>query len=132
MIGGTLMYNKAKFATQLKKILEKRGMAQRSLAEKLNTTEVSISRYVSGDRTPNIEMLVAIAQILNVSLDTLVGVEPPSQRRQPLDTTILVNCYMKATAPDRGVLWSLLDRYMTPEQRVIIASIQSEEKVQAV
>ena len=38
------MYNKATFAHSLKSLLEKRGMTQRTLAEKLETTEVTVSR----------------------------------------------------------------------------------------
>ena len=36
------MYNKATFARSLKSLLEKRGMTQRTLAEKLETTEVTV------------------------------------------------------------------------------------------
>lgn len=74
------MYSRETFAQRLKDLLDKRGMTQRALAEKLNTTEVSVSRYVSGNRTPNIETTVEIADILNVSLNDLVGIDPPAQR----------------------------------------------------
>jgi len=52
----------------------------------------------------------------------------PAESRTPPDVNILVACYEKASIADRQVLWSLLDRYMTPEQRVIITSMQREEK----
>ena len=52
----------------------------------------------------------------------------PAVGRTPPDVSILVACYEKASIADRQVLWSLLDRYMTPEQRVIITSMQHEEK----
>ena len=45
------MYDKNTFANSLKSLLEKRGMTQRALAEKLGTTEVTVSRYTSGNRT---------------------------------------------------------------------------------
>lgn len=47
-----VMYDKSTFANSLKSLLEKRGMTQRSLAEKLKTTEATVSRYTSGHRTP--------------------------------------------------------------------------------
>ena len=115
------MYSKAMFAKQFKELIDKRGLTQRAVAERINTTETTISRYVSGDRTPNIETAVELASVLGVTLDVLVGAEPP-------DVNILVACYEKASIADRQVLWSLLDRYMTPEQRVIITSMQREEK----
>ena len=65
-------------------------------------------------------------------MDELVGVDPPAARRVSPDITILVNCYNSASDADRQVIWSLMDRYLTPEQRVIIQSIQSEEKAEVV
>lgn len=122
------MYSKAMFAKQFKELIDKRGLTQRAVAERINTTETTISRYVSGDRTPNIETAVELASVLGVTLDTLVGANLSSVDRTPPDINILVACYEKASPADRQVLWSLLDRYMTPEQRVIITSMQREEK----
>jgi len=126
------MYSKENFAQRLKDLLDKRGMTQRSLSERLKTTEVTVSRYVSGNRTPNIETTVEIANILGVSLNDLVGIDPPAKERPAPDVSVLVSCYSKASPDDRKVLWSLLDRYMTPEQRVVIQSILNEEKAAAV
>ena len=122
------MYSKAMFAKQFKELIDKRGLTQRAVAERINTTETTISRYVSGDRTPNIETAVELASVLGVTLDVLVGADLPAAGRTPPDVNILVACYAKASIADRQVLWSLLDRYMTPEQRVIITSMQREEK----
>lgn len=124
------MYSKAMFAKQFKSLIEKRGLTQRMVAEQINTTETTISRYVSGDRTPNIETAVELASVLGVTLDTLVGANLSTIDRTPPDINILVACYGKASSADRQVLWSLLDRYMTPEQRVIITSMQREEKAE--
>ena len=122
------MYSKAMFAKQFKELIDKRGLTQRAVAERINTTETTISRYVSGDRTPNIETAVELASVLGVTLDVLVGADLPAASRTPPDVNILVACYEKASIADRQGLWSLLDRYMTPEQRVIITSMQHEEK----
>ena len=126
------MYDKNTFANSLKSLLEKRGMTQRALAEKLGTTEVTVSRYTSGNRTPNVETTVAIAEVLGVSIDQLVGYEPPAAPRPSPDVTILLSCYAKASAADRNVLWSLMDRYMTTEQHVIIESMQKAEQAAAI
>lgn len=126
------MYDKATFAQSLKSLLEKRGMTQRALAEKLETTEVTVSRYTSGQRTPNVETTVAIAEVLGVSIDQLVGYEPPAAPRPSPDVTILVSCYAKASAADRNVLWSLMDRYMTTEQHIVIDSMQKAEQAAAI
>ena len=126
------MYDKNTFANSLKSLLEKRGMTLRALAEKLGTTEVTVSRYTSGNRTPNVETTVAIAEVLGVSLDQLVGYEPPAAPRPSPDVTILLSCYAKASAADRSVLWSLMDRYMTTEQHIVIETMQKAEQAAAI
>ncbi len=125
------MYTKAKFASQFKSLIEAKGLTQRTVADKLNTTETTISRYASGTRTPNIETAVDIAEILGVSLDTLCGVKPPVAAKPSPEISILIECYTKANDADRQVLWSLLDRYMTPEERIIIASVDRKQQIDA-
>ena len=61
------MYTKATFARQLKSLIESKGLNQRILADRINTTEATISRYTAGVRTPNIETAVEIAGVLGVS-----------------------------------------------------------------
>ena len=131
------MYEKAMFAENLKKIISQRGTTQREIAEKLGVTETTISRYVTTGpkgRTPNVESLVALAQVLNVSLDTLVGVEPPATARQAPDVKILVSAYEKAALEQREAIWSMMTAFMllTPEQKVIIEAINNQEKTEAV
>ncbi len=126
------MYSKETFARQLKTPIGQKGYTQRMVAEKLETTETSISRYVSGDRMPDIETVVKLAGVLGVSIDNLVGVEPPAQPRPSPDISILLSCYQRASDADRQVVWSLFDRYMTPEQRVIITAMQSKDGAPAV
>lgn len=131
------MYEQATFADNLKKIISQRGTTQRRIAEELGVTETTISRYVTTGpkgRTPNVESLVALAQVLNVSLDTLVGVEPPATARQAPDVKILVSAYEKASLEQREAIWSMMTAFMllTPEQKVIIEAIDNQEKTEAV
>lgn len=56
---------------KLKEIRKKLNMSQLELANKLNTSQNTISNYEAGNTQPSIEMLVSIANILNVSLDYL-------------------------------------------------------------
>ena len=56
----------------IRKARKAAGVTQKELAEKAETTEVSISRYLSGQRTPRLLTLAAIAQVLGVSIDDLL------------------------------------------------------------
>lgn len=60
---------------RIKKCLEGNGMSQRELAAKCKCTEVTMSRYISGDRTPKGPMIVLIAKALGVSCDWLLGID---------------------------------------------------------
>ena len=56
-------------------ILAKRGMSQRELAQKINATDVSVSRYINNNRMPKANVLVDIVKALDVSVDELLGTE---------------------------------------------------------
>lgn len=55
--------------------LQKQGMTQKELAERIHTTEATLSRYVSGDREPKADMLANIATALHTTSDFLLGIE---------------------------------------------------------
>ena len=63
------------FGERLLSLLQKQGITQKQLADRINTTEATLSRYVSGDREPKAEMLANIATALNTTSDYLLGIE---------------------------------------------------------
>lgn len=54
---------------RIKHFREKQGMSQELLAEKLNTTKQTVSRYERGDRQANQDILFQLSGIFNVSID---------------------------------------------------------------
>lgn len=60
-------------AQKIQESLEKKSLTQRELAEKVNVTEATISRYISGTRSPRGEILSRIAAVLGVTTDYLLG-----------------------------------------------------------
>jgi len=62
------------FIKNLSVLLEENDITQRELAEKINVTEVTISRYLSGERSPRIEIVSKIADFFGVTTDYLLGV----------------------------------------------------------
>ena len=61
------------FGERLKDALKEKNITQRELAREINITEVTMSRYISGDRTPKAPVIVKMAQALDVSCDYLLG-----------------------------------------------------------
>lgn len=54
-------------------ILKQNGMTQRELANQIGVTEVSISRYISGQRMPKANIVVYMADALNTTTDYILG-----------------------------------------------------------
>lgn len=63
------------FGDALKAIREKNGWTLDEMAKKLNTTKQALSRYERGERTPKITVAAKFAEILDVSLESLIGYE---------------------------------------------------------
>lgn len=57
---------------RLKLLRKQKHMPQLSLAMKLNTTQMSISRYETGKREPDLKTLILIADFFDVSIDYLL------------------------------------------------------------
>lgn len=56
-------------------LLRKRGLTQKELAEKTKISEVTLSRYIHGDRQPRANNIANIANVLQTTTDYLLGGE---------------------------------------------------------
>ena len=61
------------FGTHLKELRKSRGITQRQLAFDIDASERGIQQYELGERKPTYDMLIALADYFDVSLDYLVG-----------------------------------------------------------
>lgn len=69
------------FATQLRKIRKERGLTQKQLAIEIGASERGIQQYELGERKPAYDVLIALADYFDVSLDYLVGRSDVAERR---------------------------------------------------
>ena len=75
------------FASNLQKLRKRENMSQEALAEKLDVTRQSVSKWESGASYPEMDKLISICKIFNVDMDTLVnGVL--DEKKQDKETTI--------------------------------------------
>ena len=58
---------------RLKLFMNERHYTQKELAEKTGITEASMSKYLSGERTPRIDVIVNLANALEITTDELLG-----------------------------------------------------------
>lgn len=64
----------AKDLNRLKVVLAEKKITNRQLAEKLGKDEATISKWCTNNLQPNLEMLIKIAQILEVEVQELIRV----------------------------------------------------------
>ena len=57
----------------LLKLRTERGLSQDALAEKLHVTRQAVSRWETGETTPNTETLKLLSAFFDVSINTLLG-----------------------------------------------------------
>ena len=61
------------FASNLQKLRKRENMSQEALAEKLDVTRQSVSKWESGASYREMDKLISICKIFNVDMDTLVN-----------------------------------------------------------
>lgn len=69
---------------KLQTLRKKYGFSQKQVAEKLRVSPSIVSGYETGERTPSIEVLLAISYMYQCSVDSLLG-------RQPMEPSVLLN-----------------------------------------
>jgi len=69
------------FPSRLKEARNMSGFTQDEVAREVDTTQINISRYETGDREPDIETIGRLAEFYGVSIDWLFGLG--SQGRRP-------------------------------------------------
>lgn len=57
---------------RLKELINKKGISQKELAEKVGCTDAAISRYIKDNRVPRASVLTKIAIVLDTTSDYLM------------------------------------------------------------
>ncbi|MGN1127279.1 MAG: helix-turn-helix transcriptional regulator, partial [Ruminococcus sp.] len=70
------------FAEKLKTIRKQAGMSQEKLAEKIGVSRQAITKWEGGTGIPDIENIMAISSIFNISIDELFSNEKSIKRQK--------------------------------------------------
>lgn len=84
------------FAEKLKSIRKQAGMSQEKLAEKLGVSRQAVTKWETDAGIPDIENIMAISALFDLSIDELLSNEKGTKKRQNiflrvLQSTILTN-----------------------------------------
>lgn len=64
---------KANFSSRIKELRTNNNLTQTEFAEKIGTTQATLSSYENTDKTPSLDIVKNIAEIFTVSIDWLLG-----------------------------------------------------------
>ncbi len=103
------------FKEHLRHLMKTRNLSMKALGEELNVTPATLSRYLSGDRTPDLPYVVKIASYFNVSIDWLLGFNGDKFDIMPVEVQEIATLYQLASPQDRRVVQAVLDKYKERE-----------------
>lgn len=97
----------SRFAENLKHLRKSSGMSQQQLADATQLTRSAVGMYETSQREPNIETLIVLADVFNVSIDTLVGrssatLIPAAERSPVTKVKVRRSTGSKKAAPGRS------------------------------
>jgi transcriptional regulator with XRE-family HTH domain len=100
------------FQESLRELRERRGLTQARLAELLEVSPRGYNRWETGAAAPRLDTLVKIAEILNVTLDELVG------RTEPTSQVVIQN-------PKLHALYREIDGLSDEDQQALVILLDS-------
>ncbi len=101
----------SKFRENLRYLIEARGMGITVFSEKIGIPTATISRYLSGNRTPDLPYVIRIATFFSVSIDWLLGLNGDKFEILPQEIQDMARCYQLASLDDRRVVQAVLNKY---------------------
>lgn len=104
---------------RLKDLRLKMGVSQQALADKLNVSQQTICKYENNTNEPNIDMLEAMADIFDVSVDYLIGyssyahkVEEVSETALNEDELTFLKKYRSINPSSRALVQQFMDEFL--------------------
>lgn len=82
----------------IKKMRKERGLTQEGLADALGVTNGAVYKWESNLSVPELDMIVKLADIFEVSVDVLLGYEKINKHREEL----IQNIYIKISTKDKS------------------------------
>ena len=113
------------FSEKLLTLRKANELTQEQLAEKLDVSRQSISKWESGQATPELDKIVALSAIFNVTTDYLLGVSDVKrdlQGQMKMNKDIdeyydLIEVYKGLDKYDKEMVWSILQAVKKTNER---------------
>jgi transcriptional regulator with XRE-family HTH domain len=87
--------------SRIRELREGRGWSQRALSQELRISKSMVAKYEGGVHTPTVKLLVRLAGLFGVTLDSLLGRDVRDRR--------LVRCLLEIQDMDEGSRVAVVD-----------------------
>lgn len=101
----------SEFRNRLTMLIESRGLSLRYISSKLGITNGTLSRYLTGTRSPELVYVIMLADFFDVSVDWLIGLSDFRFGDMTGEVREMAHLYTAASSGDRKVVQALLSRY---------------------
>lgn len=103
------------FRENLRQLVTGSGKTIQDLAADLDMSTPTLSRYLTGKRTPDLPYVVRISEYFNISIDWLLGLNGEKFDVMPPEIQEVATLYAVATKDDRRVVQAVLGKYKEAE-----------------
>lgn len=110
----------SKFTDRLKMLRKEKDITLDALADELNITKATLSRYENDKRIPNIEYANRIASFFNVSVDYLMGKTDVKEAPKEINEVKDVEEAMQLILSQKGLM--LNGTLLKDESKIAIAN----------
>ena len=99
------------FRRNLRALIDDKGLSGKEVAEAIQSTPPTISRYFTKDREPSIEILYRLSRYFGCTIDWLLGLSDSRFDSLTPKVREMAELYARASSSDQLVIETLLSKY---------------------
>jgi len=99
------------FRQNLANLISAKGLLRKDVADDIGCTHGTITRYMRGDRAPDIEFVYRLCKYFGVTMDWMLGISPKTYSGFTPETKKIVDLYTHASESDQLVIRTILQKY---------------------
>ena len=104
--------NMEKSMVSIKALRKSKSMTQKELAQALGISRATVAKYEAGLRTPNMDMIMKLSDVLGCTTDYLLGrTRFPYPKLTTLEDNFL-GAFFAADQSEQQAVWKILEKYM--------------------
>ena len=104
--------NMEKSMVSIKALRKSKSMTQKELAQALGISRATVAKYEAGLRTPNMDMIMKLSDVLGCTTDYLLGrtIFPYSELTTLEDK--FLGAFFAADRSEQQAVWKILEKYL--------------------